>query len=132
MYFTAVITLSMVGLLALLSRLLMDRWRAKGTLLLAPPGGGGGGGSRGRRGGGFTIADLFQHLMVLLCVYELLYGVADCTFGGFGWCGVGRWMILSLPSRIVMDGCISFVINSYSYSSFPSLLFSSTLLFPYT
>ena len=96
-YFVGILTLSMLGLLALLSRLLVDRYRAKGTLLLAPPVGGGG--DRERRGGGFTISDLFQHLMVLLCVYELLYGIADCKSSFLvvwvdGWVGgwVGGWM----------------------------------------
>ncbi|EWM20981.1 hypothetical protein Naga_101673g1, partial [Nannochloropsis gaditana] len=70
-FLLCVITLSMLALLFLLARLLQARYRAHGTIFPWPLCGG----KQGRRGDEaasfFTVSDLFNHLVLLLCLYEM-------------------------------------------------------------
>lgn len=79
-YLLCVITLSMLSLLFLFSRLLRARYATHGTIFLWRRWRRKGGGENGREGetAYFTVADLFSHLMILLCVYEICYSICDC------------------------------------------------------
>jgi hypothetical protein len=79
-FLLCVITLSMLSLLFLLSRLLRARYATHGTIFLWRRWRRKTGGEEGRERetGYFTVADLFGHLMVLLCMYEICYSICDC------------------------------------------------------